>query len=156
LISSGAAPKILLDTSFILPTLGISVSGITPEVIRFLAQAGQVEIYYSRFSVIESLWVATRIPDATFDGETFQLGLRSIIEGHRYSRTEEDSEIFREAFRLYKLGHKDMIDNILYASATQIGLLLLTLDDELKKFVNEKRLKYVFLSPDDLPVLSKV
>jgi hypothetical protein len=29
---------------------------------------------------------------------------------------EEDSEIFEEAFRLYRLGHKDMIDNILYGS----------------------------------------
>lgn len=154
--SSGAAVKILLDTSFILPTLGVSVTGVTSQAIKSLAEASQVEIHYSRFSVLESLWVATRIPDATFDNETFKLGLRSITAGHRYSRIEEDSEVFNEAFRLYKLGHKDMIDNILYSTATQMGLLLLTLDDELKKFAHEKQLKYVFLSPHDLPSLTKL
>ena len=153
--SSEARPRILLDTSFILPTLGISVSGATVEAIKVLAGT-QIEIYYSRFSILESLWVATRISDAIFDAETFRLGLRSIIEGHRYTRVEEDSEVFREAFRFYRLGHRDMIDNILCASAVQLGLLLLTLDDELKKFVHEKQLKDVFISTDDLPLLSKL
>ena len=156
--SRGKAMRILLDTSFILPTLGIAVSGVTPEAIKFLAEVPQTEIYYSRFSVLESLWVATRIPEtkldaytyAKFDAEAFQLGLRSIIEGHRYKRVEEDSEIFKEAFRLYRLGHKDMIDNILYASGVSLGLLLLTLDDQLKKFVLGKQLKDIFISPDQL------
>ena len=142
--------RILLDTSFILPTLGITVSGVTPEAIKFLTEVPQIQIYYSRFSVLESLWVATRISDAKFDAETFQLGLRSIIEGHKYKRVEEDSEIFKEAFRLYRLGHKDMIDNILYASALSLGLMLLTLDDQLKKFVLGKQLKDIFVSPDQL------
>ena len=142
--------SILLDTSFILPTLGITVTGVTPEAIKFLTEIPKIEIYYSRFSVLESLWVATRISNAVSDAETVQLGLRSIIEGHRYKRVEEDSEIFKEAFRLYRLGHKDMIDNILYASALSLGLLLLTLDDQLKKFILEKQLKDIFISPDGL------
>jgi len=153
--SSKPQPKILLDTSFVLPTLGISVAGVTPEAIKVLAET-EIEIYYSRFSVLESLWVATRISNAIFDTERFQLGLRSIVEGGRYTTVEEDSEIFKEAFRLYRLGHKDMIDNVLYASAVQLSLLLLTLDDELKRFVSEKKLKYVLLSPDQLPDLKKL
>lgn len=44
-------------------------------------------------------------------------GVRSIMECGRYRRVEEDSEIFRGATTLYGLGQKDMIDNILYASA---------------------------------------
>jgi len=156
LSSRGKAMRILLDTSFILPTLGITVSGVTPEAIKFLAEVPPIQIYYSRFSVLESLWVATRIADAKFDAETFQLGLRSIIEGRRYKRVEEDSEIFKEAFRLYRLGHKDMIDNILYASALSLGLMLLTLDDQLKKFVLGKQLKDIFVSPDQLAAAQKV
>jgi hypothetical protein len=147
--------SILLDTSFILPTLGITVSGVTPEAMKFLTEVPKIEIYYSRFSVLESLWVATRISNAVSDAETFQLGLRSIIEGHRYKRVEEDSEIFKEAFRLYRLGHKDMIDNILYASGVSLGLLLLTLDDQLKKFVLGKQLKDIFISPDQLAAALK-
>lgn len=148
--SSGVVPKVLLDTSFILPTLGISVSGATQQGIRILAES-ETEIYYSRFSILESLWVAARtIEDKTFDDESFGLGLRSIMEGGRYARVEEDYEIFNEAFRLYRLGHKDMIDNILYASAARLGLRLLTLDGDLKKFVLEKQLKDALISADKL------
>ena len=68
---------------------------------------------------------------------------------------EEDSEIFKEAFKLYRLGHKDMIDNILYASAVSLGLLLLTFDDQLKEFVLGKQLKDIFVSPEDLAAALK-
>jgi hypothetical protein len=46
--------------------------------------------------------------------------------------------------------HKDIIDNILYASGVSLGLLLLTLNDQLKKFVLGKQLKDIFISPDEL------
>jgi len=153
--SSKERPRILLDTSFILPTLGINVHGATPEAIKVLTET-EIGIYYSRFSILESLWVASRISVAIFNPESFHLGLRSIIEGGRYTRVEEDSDIFKEAFRLHRLGHKDMIDNVLYASAVELGLLLLTLDDELRRFLSEKKLKYVLLSPDQLPDLKNL
>ena len=98
--SSEGPPKILLDTSFI---LGISVTGATPEAFKILAET-RTEKYYSRFSILESPWVATRTQDRTFDAEAFQLGLRSILEGRRHTEVEKDSEIFKEAFRLYRLG----------------------------------------------------
>jgi predicted nucleic acid-binding protein len=153
--SSGAPPGILLDTSFLLPTLGISVSGATEEGIRILSET-ETELYYSRFSILESLWVATRtVNDSAFYDESLRPGLKSIIESGRYRSVEEDSEIFREAFTLYGLGHKDMIDNILYASAARLGLILLTLDDELRKFVLEKGLKDAFISVEELAILTR-
>jgi len=153
--SSGAAPGILLDTSFLLPTLGISVSGATEEGIRILSES-ETELYYSRFSILESLWVATRtVSDSAFYDESLRPGLKSIMEGGRYRSVDEDSEIFSEAFMLYGLGHKDMIDNILYASAARLGLILLTLDDELRKFVLEKGLKDAFISVEELAILTR-
>ena len=154
-MKSSGAPGILLDTSFLLPTLGINVSGATEEGIKILSET-ETELYYSRFSILESLWVATRtVDDKTFLNESLRPGLRSIKEGGRYRRVEEDSEIFREAFTLYGLGHKDMIDNILYASAVRLGLILLTLDDELRKFALEKGLKDAFISVEELAVLTR-
>lgn len=145
---SEVVPRILLDTSFILPTLGINVSGATLEGFKSLGETG-TEIYYSRFSILESLWVAAgTVEKGTFDPESFGLGLRSIMEGGKYMSVDEDSGIFNEALRLHRLGHKDMIDNILYASAAKLDLLLLTLDDELKRFVSENKLRHVFVSPD--------
>lgn len=148
--SRGPASRVLLDTSFILPTLGISVSEETSEGLKRLSETG-AEIYYSRFGILESLWVAARtIHDATFDPESFKLGLRSVIEGGRYGKVEEDSEIFNEALRLYELGHKDIVDNILYASSARLDLKLLTLDTELREFVHSKGLKDAFVSPEQL------
>jgi len=142
--------RVLLDTSFILPSLGIDVGGEVSKGLRGLADV-KAEIYYSHFSILESLWVAARISaSTTFDRESFSLGLRSIIEGGRYRRVEEDSETFNDALKLYTLGHKDMVDNILYASSTRLNLKLLTLDNELKEFIRERGLRDTLVSPDQL------
>jgi len=66
-------------------------------------------------------------------------------------KVEEDSEIFNEAIRLHILGHKDMIDNILYASSTRLNLKLLTLDTELKKFIDAKGLDDALVFPNQIP-----
>jgi PIN domain nuclease of toxin-antitoxin system len=85
-----------------------------------------------------------------FNTEHLKIGLRSILEGGRYKKIEEDSETFNRALRLYRLGHKDMIDNILYATSTQLNLKLLTLDTELKQFIHEKRLNDTLISPNQI------
>jgi len=142
--------KILLDTPFILPTLGIDAGKEVMQCLKKLADI-KSEIYVSRFSILESLWVITRlIRAADLNTEHFKMGLRSILESGRYKKIEENSEIFNEALRLYKLGHKDMIDNILYASSIQLNLKLLTLDNELKEFIYEKRLNDTLIFPNQI------
>ncbi|MBS7612513.1 PIN domain-containing protein [Candidatus Bathyarchaeota archaeon] len=148
--SKQATLKVLLDTSFILPTLGIDVG---EDVIKSLKKLTDIEaeVYYSRFSILESLWVATRLSESlTFNSERFSHGLRSIIESGRYGKVEEDSETFKEALRLRMLGHKDMIDNILYATSSSLNLKLLTLDTELKQFIHDKGLKDILILPSQI------
>ena len=145
-----ATLNVLLDTSFILPSLGIDLGKEVSEGLKGLADI-KAEIYYSHFSILESLWVATRLStNATFDAESFSLGLRSIIEGDRYMKVKEDSKTFNDALKLHMLGHKDMIDNILYANTTRLNIKLLTLDNELKNFIRERGLKNTLIAPDEL------
>lgn len=142
--------KVLLDTTFLLPSLGIDVG---EEVLKGLKRLAEIkaEIHCSRFSILETLWVAARLSrNANFNVETFGLGLRSVLESGRYVKVEEDSEIFNKALRLYMMGHKDMIDNILYASSTQLNLRLLTLDTELREFIREKGLKDTLVHPNQI------
>lgn len=142
--------KVLLDTTFILPSLGIDVGEEVSKGLNKLAQI-KADIYFSRFSILETLWVAVRLSkSANFDPESFRLGLRSVLESGRYIKVEEDSEIFNEALKLNMLGHKDMIDNILYASSTSLNLKLLTLDNELKEFIHEKGLKDTLMHPNQI------
>ena len=142
--------RVLLDTSFILPSLGIDVDERVSAGLKRLDDI-KAEIYYSHFSILESLWVAARLStNTTFDSESFNLGLRSIIEGDRYVKVKEDYKTFSDALKLHMLGHKDMVDNILYANSTHLNIKLLTLDNKLKNFIREKGLEDTFISPNEL------
>ncbi len=94
--------------------------------------------------------MARTIQKQTIDLETFRLGLRSIMESGRYDRVAEDSEVFNEALKIYRLGHRDMIDNILYASSLRLDLRLLTLDENLKEFIVSHGLTNTLIFPDQL------
>ncbi len=95
--------------------------------------------------------MARTIQEETFDLETFRRGLRSIMESGRYHKVTEDSEVFSEALKVYEMGHRDMIDNILYASSLRLDLRLLTLDMKLKEFIQAHRLTNTLIFPDQLP-----
>ena len=142
--------KLLLDTTFILPSLGVDVGQEVSKGLEKLAHI-EADIYCSRFSILEALWVAAKLSaSGNFNAERFRLGLRSILESGRYMKVEEDSEIFNEALGLYMLGHKDMIDNVLYMSSTRLNLKLLTLDTELKEFIRNKGLNDTLIFPDQI------
>ena len=142
--------KVLLDTSFVLPSFGIETGREVLEGLKRLVNV-KAEIYYSTFSILESLWVATRLSKSgPFDADRFDLGLRSILESGKYREVREDAGTFNEALRLRMLGHNDMVDNILYASSMGFNLKFLTLDDELNDFVRAKRLSNTIISPRDI------
>ena len=137
---------ILLDTSFILPTLGIDVGDEVKKILSELSKM-RVELFYSKFSILEALWVAAKLMgNGSFEMDRFVQGLRSIERGGRYKEAREGHEIFKDALELYKLGHRDMIDNLLYGTSVDLGLKLLTLDAKLREFIQRKGLRYTFLS----------
>jgi predicted nucleic acid-binding protein len=138
--------KVLLDTSFILPTLGIDTGIEVKEALKKLDELN-AEVYYSIFNILESLWVAIRlIKKQEFEIERFKLGLRSLIESKRYKQIIENTEVFNYALSLYLNGHTDMIDNILYANSIIYDIKFLTIDEEIKKFIKIKNLKDTILS----------
>ena len=75
------------------------------------------------------------------------------MESGRYDRVAEDSEVFSEAVKIYRLGHRDMIDNILYASSVRLDLRLVTLDEALKQFILAHGLTNALVFPDQLEAL---
>lgn len=142
--------KVLLDTSFILPTLGIDTGKQSLEALRKLDETN-AEIYYSKFTILESLWTAVTLQKSQkLDEETFKTGIKSIMKSGRYAKIEEIPETFNNTLKLHKLGHKDMIDNILYTSSLHLNLKLLTLDKQLKTFIQEKRLKDTLITPNQI------
>ncbi len=72
------------------------------------------------------------------------------MQSGRYNCINEPPETFIKALELYELGHKDLIDNILYASSVHLNLKLLTLDTELKEFIKNEELKDPIIFPDQI------
>ena len=140
--------KVLLDTSFLLPTLGIDVGDKVTKTLEKLEETHS-EIHYSQFSILESLWVTIKLTGKMeTPPEAVRTGLRSIIESGAYKQVKEDSEVFIEALQLYLKGHRDLIDNILYANSLHHNMKLLTLDTELKSFIENKKLKNTIITAD--------
>ena len=139
--------RILLDTPFILPTLGIDVGR---DVLFGLTRlkSCSCDAFVSRFSILESLWIATRLKrKRKFDEKRFMLGIRSILNGAKYVIIEENSRVFVKALKMYFLGHHDIIDNILYGIADEYDMLLLTVDVELRNFIQKEKMRDVLLFP---------
>ncbi|MBP1357269.1 MAG: toxin VapC, partial [Sulfolobus sp.] len=69
--------RILIDTPFLLPILGIEVK---PELNRIIEKFPNHEIYYSEFSLLEVLWILKRINKKGVKVEMKRLreGLRSL------------------------------------------------------------------------------
>ncbi|MCD6357483.1 MAG: PIN domain-containing protein [Thermoproteales archaeon] len=151
--SRGGRLRVLLDTSFLLPTLGIALGrrdSLVRECLLKLSQAG-AEIYFSRYSLLEATWLAARLARrGAFDPDAYAMGLESITRSGRYRQVSEGTEAYLLAIRLYELGHRDMIDNLLYASSRQLGLRLLTLDEELRAFIRSRGLEDALMFPEEL------
>lgn len=145
--------KFLLDTSFVLPTLGIEVKPDVTKGLQNLAHGG-FEARFSSFSLLESLWQVTKLKKSEeFDEGRFLEGLKSILDGEEYLRSEEDFEVYRKAIGLLGMGHKDMIDNILYGNSVVNGLKFLTVDSELRAFVREHKLEDTTVFPPEMVAL---
>jgi len=141
----------LLDTSFLLPTLGIDTGREVARGLKRLSETNN-QLHYSSFNILECLWQLARTGrEEASSLEPTKLGLRSIIEGRRYIKTSEDSRLFNEALGLYRMGHRDMIDNILYAVSLHGSFRFLTVDNTLQEFITSKGPENTLIHVDQIP-----
>jgi predicted nucleic-acid-binding protein len=134
--------RILLDTSFLLPSLGVEVTGAAeaPENLE-----GN-DFYYSKFSILECSWIFISLErkEVAIDMEIVEIGLYSIERSYRC--VIENAEVFIEALKLRRAGHTDFLDCLLYAISLKEGLKFLSFDAELKKIVRKKGFEDLFLT----------
>ena len=136
--------QILLDTSFLLPFLGIDVGEVIAGVLHRLRD---YELYYSELSLLEALWKIVKV--VSFDKLDIVLeGLTLIRRDLRLAQVNEKA--VKTALELYKLGHRDLIDNLLYGISLSQNLKFLTIDRELVSFVKSNNYPDTFISPIEL------
>ncbi|TFG11334.1 PIN domain-containing protein [Candidatus Thorarchaeota archaeon] len=142
--------RILLDTSFLLPTLGVEVEHEVMEVIPRLNHE-EVQLFYSHWSLLESSWFATKqIKQDTYQKTRFRRGLLSITKTGHYNAVSTGPDDYMIALDLFQMGHSDMIDNLLYATALRNQQQFLTIDTEFSKFVAKNEIEDVLLFPKEL------
>ncbi len=130
--STSARINVLIDTSFLLPALGIGVDDEVLEAIKLFRQA---KIYYLELGLTEAIWKATRlVPKDRVD--RVELGVKSIRES--YSLLTPPPQAFTEAMKIYWLGHRDFIDAIHYTAAHSSGIYFLTIDRAFTDFLTRE------------------
>ncbi len=140
--------QILLDTTYLLPSFGIRVKELTINdliKLRELFSKPFVEVYYSPIVWIEILGKISRELLRTGVKETpgtISLAFKSIIETRYYKPIMPSPSDLELALKLRLMGHRDNIDNILYAIAYNRDMILMSMDYTLKQFLKKHKLRY--------------
>ena len=139
---AGAEPiAVLLDSTYLLPAFGISVRGLDEGdllTLRDLAIRGLIKLYYSPISWLEVIPKVAREAKK----KRIELGPEEVLEtisafadASYIDELLPDTPAYSLAYSLRLLGRRDMIDNILYATATSKSTMFLTIDRKLLEFV---------------------
>jgi len=111
---------------------------------------GFYELYYSDISLLEALWkIVKTIRGSEEEITRIKEGIRALRSTAKHVNVEE--EAVENAINMYKLGHRDMIDNLLYSIAKTEKLKLLTTDKNLIEFIEKhKHPKENIIHPKEL------
>ena len=146
--------RILLDTSFILPSFGIHLGRRVDQALERLRELEEkITPYYSTFNLLEAMLVIIREVrrNRVSVEQAIQMlnnGVLNVTLG--LTKIEEPYLIYSKAFELYSKGHRDIIDDILVALALENKVKLLTLDRKLRKFLSNIGLEQVTILPSEL------
>ncbi|ABM81172.1 PIN domain-containing protein [Hyperthermus butylicus] len=132
--SSGERIRILLDTTYLLPIVGIDVEGVEEalRVLERLYRLGRAEIYYTPFNILE---IVGKLSKTSYDRKRVRLGLASIRETFRVTHPTVTG--YLRALELRRKGFKDLIDLLLYETSRTRRLGFLTRDLSLIRFLEE-------------------
>ncbi|AWR99049.1 PIN domain-containing protein [Metallosphaera hakonensis] len=125
--------RVLIDTTFILPALGVDVG---ERVLELIGKFHNHEIYFVELSTLEAMWVIRRLikKGAEVDLKRVKIGLRSVRETYRLLRVPTSAYLMA----IKEKGHEDLIDLTLYYTAKSYGLKFLSIDQKLKEFDKDK------------------
>ena len=126
--------RILLDTTYILPIIGIDVEDIEKVIVllKKIRDKGVAEFYYTQFNILEIIGKLGRID---FDKDRVELGLISIKE--EFIEVKPSLKAWLKALELRRKGFRDIIDLLLYTTSLTNNILFLTRDIELIKFLED-------------------
>ena len=138
---------LLLDTSFLLPILGFETS---TEIMKVFKKLGEYELYYNDLSILEALWkIVKKIKGTKEEIQRITEGIKAINDTMKHANINEKA--VRNAIKMYQLGHRDLIDNLLYSTALYNKIKLLTIDIKLIQFIEKHKLpRHAIIAPEEI------
>lgn len=121
--------NVLVDTSFLLPALGIEVEEECMEVIQLFRR---LEVHYLEVALLEAMW---KIPEIIGRDklERVKIGLEAVKRSYRV--VDIPPEAYIKAVEIYDRGHRDYIDALHYTTAKSLGMIFLTIDFKFIEFL---------------------
>jgi len=128
-----------LDTSFLLPYLGIKVVGVDERDIVEITE--KHKLYYPLLLLVELQGVVFKearkrslreIPEKAVDG------FISLVYGERVEMLPPAEDDLNTSYDLILSGWNDIFDAILYAVSKRTKMRVLTMDTAFKNFLKEK------------------
>jgi len=127
--------KIILDTSFLLPYVGLRVKEVRTEIMNWLKEIDQ---YYPYMMIPELVGVIIRVSrKMTMDSIPDQAlkGFNSIVYGDSIRLIGPMDKDLSIAYALMRRGLRDLFDAILYATSRRVGIKAITMDNSLVEFL---------------------
>ena len=124
--------RILIDTTFLLPALGVGVEEEAEDIIPFFRR---VKVYYLEVGLLEAIWKILKIADSGAL-KRVKMGIEAIRK--TYNLITPPAEAYIEAIKIYEMGHRDYIDALYYSTAKSASLKLLTIDRKFIEFLADK------------------
>ena len=137
-------PRLLVDTTFLLPALGIEVEEEAMKAIRVFRR---FEVYYLEAGLLEAMWKVVKLVPADKLSRV-RLGVKAIRR--TYHLLVPRPEAYVEAVKIYRAGHRDYIDALHYAAAVAEGMPFLTIDRAFIEFLKNSgyRVEGIVYTPD--------
>jgi len=126
--------KLLLDSTYLLPIVGVEVEGIEEALIllKRLRDEEKAEYYYTPFNLFEIIGKLSRL---NYDVNRVTIGLTAIEE--EFKLIQPTRQAYLKALTLRAKGYRDLIDLLLYATSQTSDIIFLTRDYTLIKFLKE-------------------
>lgn len=124
--------NMLLDTTYLLPAIGVSIRGLPQDaLIQLIAKGHQLSI--SEITIFElSATAAKQAATESLTGERASRGIRAIVYDGRIARVPiHDSAVLLTAFKLRRTV-SDFVDCLILSSAMNRSDVLLTEDEEIR------------------------
>jgi len=137
--------EIIIDTTFLLPAIGIEVEEEAMNIIPYLRL---FKVHYLEVSILEAMWKVLRLIPRD--------KLRRIEEGliairDTYIAIQPPPKAYIKAYEIYRKGHRDLIDALIYSTANEMNIPLLTIDREFIEFLErEKYNTKIIITPNKL------